>query len=150
MSLVTSILGLFPSFIPGPRLIDGGELQQQANLLFSAQTGIVAAAGGGQANATPLTSALNRVDTIATNSDSVMLPPAVPGQQVTVKNNTANTLAIFGQVSNALNANSVGDTIATSQSNTQQPTATGITLATTLTARFICFTAGQWQEFLTA
>lgn len=148
MSLASSILQLFTSFQPGPRLIDGSDLQTQANFLFSAQTGIIAAARGGQANATPLQAAYNRIDTVATASDSVQLPQAIPGLQVTVKNNTATLLAIFGIPLNPVTG--VGDTIASSQSNTQQPTATGITLATTLTADFICFTAGQWQEVLTA
>ncbi len=148
MSLVSSILQLFTSFQPGPRLIDGSDLQTQANLLFSAQTNITAFAGGGQTNATPLQAALNRVDTVATASDSVQLPQAIPGLRVTVKNNTATLLAIFGIPNNPVTG--VGDTIASSQSNTQQPTATGITLATALTAQFVCFQAGQWQEILTA
>lgn len=145
---IKSMLALFQSFIPGFRQVDGGELQQLAQSLFSVKTGIVAHAGGGQANATPLTAALNRVDTVASASDSVMLPPAIPGARVQVKNNTATLLAIFGVPANA-NNDGAGDTIATSQSNTQQPTATGITLATTLTARFDCYVLGQWQEFLT-
>lgn len=148
MSLVSSILGLFPSFTPGARLVDGGELQQMANELFSTETGIVAGAGGTQALARPLIAAYNRVDTVASASDSVKLPQAIPGRRITITNNTATLLAIFGIPNNPVTG--AGDTIAASNSNTYQPTATGITLATTLTADFICFTAGQWKEFLTA
>src|SRR6266481_6420132 len=118
MSLLSSVLALFPSFVPGNRLIDGGDLQSLANELFAAATGITALAGGGQTGATQLAAALNRVDTCATNSDSVLLPQAIPGRQITVKNNTAQTLAIFGIPSNPVTG--AGDTIATSQSNTQQ------------------------------
>lgn len=152
---VASVVDLFPSFQPGQRLVDGGELLQLVNLLFSAKVGIVAHAGGGQAGAVAdaaaaLSAGWNRVDTVATASDSVALPQAVQGRVVAVNNNTATLLAVFGQASNPLNAAAAGDTIASSASNVQQPTATGITLATTLTAIFVCFTNGQWKEFLTA
>lgn len=148
MSLLSSVLALFPSFVPGNRLVDGGDLASLANELFSARTGIVAHAGGAQTLATPLTASFNRVDTVATASDSVMLPQAIPGRRITVYNNTATLLAVFGQLSNPVTG--VGDTIAASNSNTQQPTGTGITLATTLTADFVCYVAGQWKTILTA
>ena len=106
----------------------------------------MALAGGGQAGATLLVAALNRVDTVASGSDSVMLPQAIPGRQVTVYNNSANTLAVFGIPDNPVTG--AGDTIAARNSNTQQPTATGITIATTLASVFMCYTAGQWKEFL--
>ena len=128
-------------FQPGLALQDGNALQQLVNQEFGVLAGIVALAGGGQAGATQLNAAFNIVETVATASDSVMLPPANVGASCYVYNATAATLAIFGQV---------GDTIATSQSNTQQATATGITQATTLTALYICFKAGQWKQFLTA
>lgn len=148
MALLSSILAMFPSFTPGNRLVDGGDLAQMAAELFSCRTGIAARAGGAQALATPLQAAFNRVDTVATASDSVQLPQAIPGRRITVYNNTATLLAVFGAPSNPVTG--VGDTIASSASNTQQATATGITLATTLTADFVCFVAGQWKEILTA
>lgn len=146
---VSSVAGIFQNFAAGKQLIDGSDLMQLVNALFGVKTGIVAKAGGGQAGATQLTGAINRVDTVVTNSDSVMLPLAIPGAAVKVYNNSANLLAIFGSPSNPNNANA-GDTIAASGSNAQQPTATGITLATTLIAEFDCFVLGQWKQFLTA
>lgn len=143
MSFISSILGLFPSFIPGERLVDGGELQQLASLVFSSQTGITAAAGGGQTNATPVSAAFNRVDTVASANDSIRLPQAIPGLSLKVKNNTATTLAVFGIPNNPVTG--AGDTIAASGSNTQQPTATGTTIATGVTAEIDCYVAGQWQ-----
>lgn len=148
MATPRSIMALFTSFVSGIRMVDGGELQQLANLAYSAKAGIVAKAGGGQALATQLTAANNSVDTCATNSDSVMLPLAIPGAFCKVWNNTGQTLAIFGQPSNPYNANSAGDTIANSTSNTQQATATGITLATAKVAEFTCYTTGQWKQLI--
>lgn len=144
MPLLAAILDLFPSFQPGERLVNGGELQQQANLLFSAKTGITALAGGGQAGATVLGARFNRVDTCVTNSDSVMLPQAVPGRKCYVYNNTGQTLAVFGQAQNPNTG--VGDTVAAFNSNTQQPTATGVTQATTIERPYTCYVAGQWKQ----
>ena len=144
MSDLKDILSIFKSFVPGPRLIDGGELQQFANLEFSVKTGITALAGGGQAGATPLPAAFNRVDTCATNSDSVMLPQAIPGASCTVYNNTGQTLAVFGLVNNQVTG--VGDTIAAIANNTQQPTATGVTQATATQVQYVCYVAGQWKQ----
>ena len=154
MTVLASILAYFPSFFPSNRLIDGGELKQLANMFFNYTTGITALAGGGQAGATQLNQGLNRVDTCATNDDSVMLPFAIPGNQCVVYNNTSSTLSIYGQVANPQNPTTaspqgIGDTIAASTSNTQQATATGITLATAKTAIFYCFVLGQWKEVLT-
>ena len=151
---LASIKAYLQSFIPGPRLIDGGDLNFFANMFFQVTTGITALAGGGQAGATLLNQGLSRVDTCATNSDSVMLPFAIPGNQCVVYNNTGQTLAIFGSPANPQNPSAAspqgqGDTIAASTSNTQQATATGITLATAKTAIFYCFVLGQWKEVLT-
>jgi hypothetical protein len=146
MSLLSSVLALFPSFVPGNRLVDGGDLASLASELFGTSIGLVALAGGGQTGATPLPAAINRVDTCASNSDSVMLPQAIPGRQITVYNNTANTLAVFGIPSNPVTG--AGDTIAARNSNTQQATGTGITIATTLASIFFCYEAGEWKEFL--
>ena len=144
MSTLKDMLSIFQSFIPGPRLIDGGELLQFANNQYSVAIGITALAGGGQAGATPLSAAFNRVDTVATNSDSVALPQAIPGNKVTVYNNTGQTLAVFGQVLNPVTG--VGDTIAAIANNTQQPTATGVTQATAVETTYTCYVAGQWKQ----
>lgn len=144
--MVAQITDLFQSFIPGQRLVDGGDLQTMANLQFSAKSGIVAFAGGGQASATPLTAAVNSVDTVVTNNDSVMLPLAIPGRSVTIINNTGQTLAVFGQVTNPNVTNAPGDTIAASGSNTQQATATGVTQLTAVVGFYNCAIAGQWRQ----
>lgn len=61
----------------------------------SVQNAITAHAGGGQAAATPVTGQINRVTTVVTAADSVLLPPAVHGLQITVINAAANSLNLF-------------------------------------------------------
>jgi hypothetical protein len=144
MSTLKDMLSIFQSFIPGPRLIDGGELLQLANDQYSVATGIIALAGGGQAGATPLPAANNRIDTCATNSDSVMLPQAIPGKKVRVYNNTGQTLAVVGLALNPIT--NVGDTIAPIATNVQAATGTGVTQATAVQTYYTCYVAGQWKQ----
>lgn len=70
----------------------------------SAVTGLTARAGGGQGSATPLTASINRVNTVATIGDSVLLPLAVPGQFVTVMNMGAVAMDVFPTTGDAINA----------------------------------------------
>lgn len=143
---LSAIQDLFKSFTPGRQLIDGSDLQQLSQQLFSYANGIVAHAGGTQAAATNLTAANNEVTVCASDNDSVALPPAIPGSTVYINNNTGHTLAVYGQASNENTG--AGDTIAAHNSNTQQPTATGVTQATTVPGIYKCTTAGQWKQFL--
>lgn len=72
--------------------------------LFPSATGIVALAGGGQAGATPLVSYINTVPTVATNGDSVLLPPSVVGLQVKVINtNATNYMEVFPNGTDTIN-----------------------------------------------
>lgn len=88
---------VFPQpFQPGPRLIDGSDLNRViAADIVSSQDGITAHAGGGQANAFQLVAVVNRVTTVATDGDSVKLPPAIAGSSVVVDNDGANSLAVW-------------------------------------------------------
>lgn len=135
------------STVPGLHLVDGSDIAALVKITTSAKAGIVAFAGGGQTGATQLTSTYNEVDTCVNDNDSMMLPSALPGTAVFVANVTGHTLAVYGQPSNPANA-SAGDTIASHASNTQQPTATGVTQATTVPGWYICTTLGQWKQSL--
>lgn len=65
-------------------------------LIYESTTnGIVAKAGGGASGATLLTSAINRITTVASSGDSVLLPVAIAGAQITIINAGANSLAVF-------------------------------------------------------
>lgn len=77
-------------------------------------TGITAHAGGGQASATALTGAINRVDTVGTAADSVALPaPSAVGQTVIVINNAAaNSMQVFGSGTDTINGVATGTGVA--------------------------------------
>lgn len=125
---------------PGPLLFT---IDSSGHVIQTYANGIVAHAGGGQANALLLTGNNNRIATVATIGDSVLLPPAVPGMRVAVTNGTANSVNVFpssaaqggvvgGDAINALGANAA------------------YALAGAKTAYFICSLLGQWDTILTA
>lgn len=100
--------------------------------------GIVAAAGGGQANAVQLTEGINRIVTVATAADSVKLPQTggAIGETVVVINaaaaNSMNLYPALGEKINALAANAA--------------------FAIPANKTVICFASGggQWHTNLTA
>src|SRR5215469_2004526 len=65
--------GLFPSFQPGPRLVDGSEVRKLANRTTIGRFGV--AGGTDEVTATPLNAHLNEV----TSGSTVSLPAAIPG-----------------------------------------------------------------------
>lgn len=106
----------------------------------SVVTGITAHAGGGQASATALTGAINRVDTVASAADSVALPaPTVVGQEVVVINNAAvNSMQVFGSGTDTING---------------VATATGVAQAAGKIATYVAVTTGAgaaWFRLLSA
>lgn len=101
----------------------------------SANNTITAFAGGGQTSATPLTAAVNRVTTVATQGDSVALPASVAGMEVVVINQGANAMQVFGAGTDTINS------IAT---------ATGISQGIKTVAIYVCTVAGNWDVPITA
>lgn len=73
---------------------------------YSATTGIIAHAGGGQGSATAITTFYNNVTTVATAADSVVLPTAFLGNRIIIKNSGANDLAIFPASGASINGGS--------------------------------------------
>ena len=71
--------------------------------LETSMTGITAKAGGGQAGATQLNAQTNRIDTVTSVNDSVMLPVSVNGLEITVINNTNNMLTVYGSGTDTVN-----------------------------------------------
>lgn len=61
----------------------------------SLTTGITAFAGGGQDDGVVLESTFNNITSVATAGDSVVLPSAVAGLSVTVRNSSVNPAAVF-------------------------------------------------------
>jgi hypothetical protein len=103
---------------------------------YSVTNAITAFAGGGQGSAVLLTTSISRVTTVATAGDSVKLPTALAGLQVTVVNAAAaNAMDVFpntGDVINALAAN------------------TALSVAANKTIIFTCAVNGTWNSLLTA
>lgn len=96
----------------------------------TAQNGIVALAGGGQVGATQLTAQTSRIATVATTGDSVKLPAAIPGLEVTVIHRGANDMQVFGLGNDVIDG---------------QAAATGVSQMYNSTVFYICAVAGSWE-----
>lgn len=101
----------------------------------SVTTGIVARAGGGKASATPITTALAEVATVATAADSVLLPLAKRGLCLFVRNAAANSMQVFGAGTDTINGVATG---------------TGVAQAGGASALYVCLTNGAWVRLLSA
>ena len=97
--------------------------------------GITAFATGGQTSATLLTTALNRVTVVGTAGDSVKLPVAVAGMQITVFNASANSLNVFPNAGDQINSLGTNNSYA---------------LAAGKTATFFSTAATFWHALLSA
>src|SRR5260370_26016464 len=107
---------------------------------YSTQDSITAFAGGGQASGVLITGAQARITTVATAADSVRLPPAVAGMEITLTNDaTANACNVFPS-SQAQGGVSGGDKI----NAVAQNGAFSLTVAAGPTI-FYCFTTGSWR-----
>lgn len=109
---------------------------QQTEVPYTTQDGITAHAGGGQTNAFALTTNWNRITTVATGNDSVILPGAVPGSMIVVANDAAsNSANVYPAVGDAINA-----------LGTNNPFA----LAANKRVIFFCIAPFKWDSVLTA
>lgn len=102
----------------------------------SSANALTAHAGGGQGSALALTKAINRVTTVATAGDSVVLPAALAGRSVVVVNAAAaNAMDCFpasGEVINALAADAALSIVANSS------------------VMFNCAVDGTWNSIVSA
>jgi len=103
---------------------------------YSIQAGITARAGGGQATAVLVTAMQAQVSVCATGGDSIRLPPAQPGMEITIVNNGAASCNCFAS-SQAQGGASGGD----SMNGTQNASAA---IAATSVVIFYCFANGLW------
>jgi hypothetical protein len=95
----------------------------------SATDNITAFAGGGQANAAPLNSEINRVTTVATAGDSVLLPPSKAGLTIFVINGAARPMQVYGFGTDTVDGVATG---------------TGVTQMQGSSTIYSCTTAGAW------
>lgn len=137
ISAAIAAVGQVPLAGGGPALIDQSWVLGLANgQNYSYQYGITAA-GTTQATATQLPAGvyLLEVDTAAA-STGVALPPCIPGTQVVIYNNGAQTMSIYPAVANNP-LTSAQDTI---------NNATSITLASHTQTAGACIKAGVWSS----
>jgi hypothetical protein len=109
-----------------------------------AQDNLTAHAGGGQANGVPITTSLTRVTTVASAGDSLTLPPAIRGMEISVVNDAAtNSMNVFpasaaqGGVAGGDSINALGANAAFAMAAVNSGGA-GPTI-------FYCFTTGTWR-----
>lgn len=135
------------SLQPGPRLIDGSDilailngqtsfsnLSMNAGFFAESSTdNITAKAGGAQLGATLLFTEINRITTVASVGDSVMLPGSQAGFTLMVINSGANAMTVFGN-----NLNGLSDTI------DGVANATGVTQMPGSMVFYTCSTIGSW------
>jgi len=149
MSVFNSMMQYFSSFQPGFREVDGGDCLTLAKLFCSPTTGFTAFAGGGATNAVQLPLGPSRLDVVATNADSVKLPPAIPGAICIVYNGGAANAQVFGQQANQ-GGLAAGDQITINNSVTPAAVATGVVQNTAVMAIYYCFVVGVWKQMISA
>lgn len=148
------------SFLPGFRLLDGTDVNEQlvdkVNDLITAveaapsdisagsiqfndlDLGVTAFAGGGQSKATQLTGQVATITTCATDADSVKLPAGAAGITYAIWNNTAKASQVFGNGTDTING---------------VATATGVSQAAGTKALYLCTSdqpAASWFRILGA
>ncbi len=112
--------------------------------LKSVANGLTAHAGGGQASALVLAAQCNQISTVGTAADSVVLPPAIAGAEISVTNNAAANAANVYPASATQGGVAGGDAINALGVNA------AFSLAANKTALFICNVTGTWAAVLTA
>jgi hypothetical protein len=119
----------------GPQMFDPTLMEGGGGYTYA--TGLVARAGGLRPAATPLPACINHITVCATAADSVALPPAVGGQQITVLNKGIAAMQVFAAVGTTDTINGV---IA----------ATGVSLASGGGETFVSPGPGLWFGILSA
>lgn len=125
------VVSIFTSFIPGFRLIDGGDLEEMAKLLLSAREGIEG--GTSQQDAVPLQTFISQV----VDGNTAVLPPGLPGRYMWVFNDGANPLQVYGASPNPLTG--LADEIDGQIMFTQ---------ASGSVVEYICYAPGMWKAFV--
>jgi hypothetical protein len=131
-------IGIAPPVGSGPALQDGQWLNALAagqNRNF--QNKLVAAAGGTKAAAIQLAAgvAMFGFATVANAGDSALLPAAVAGTIICVRNAGAQTLDLYGKGTDVINGTA---------------TATAYTLTADQAAIFFCVVTGHWSAVKSA
>jgi hypothetical protein len=94
LSLHGRLVGLFRGILKSGDSYIGGESLN--GILETVNAGLTATAGGTQAASQVPTAAINQFTTVATAADGMTLPVAVKGMTITVINDGANAMQVFG------------------------------------------------------
>jgi hypothetical protein len=125
-------------FISSRQLLPGDWANAISDALTSAQA--LTASGTTQADAAIINATNTEVASGSANNAGVKLPAALPGAEINILNNSANTTKVYGAGT---------DTIQTT-GTTYAAAATGVTMATLVSAKYFCIKAGFWQRITTA
>lgn len=129
------VLSVFTSFVPGFRLVDGGDLLTMSRLLFSATEG----AQGGATEQTA--TVLDNYITDAEGGTTFVLPPGIQGRTVRVVNNSSGAIQVYGMSPNPQTG--YIDTIAPADSTTQELM---VTQNSGEASEYWCFAPGLWKQ----
>lgn len=121
---------------PVTGVVDQADIGSALANMNSVSNALTAFATGGQASATALPSAINRVTTVGTGADSVKLPAARAGMRIVVINAAAaNAMNVFPQTGEFINALAVN---------------TALSVVANRTVMFVCAVNGTWNSLVTA
>lgn len=124
-------------YIPSRQLIAGSDFNALNDQLNSYQKLI--AGGASQALAAKIDAANVEIDA-SSAAGFVQLPVSYPGAEVDILNNSLNTTTVVG----------LGTDVVQTTGTTYAAAATGVTMATLVSARFKCVKAGFWQRNINA
>jgi hypothetical protein len=119
----------FECVAPGIWFADGIGQGAMGSISTIVSQGNITGGGTSQGTATPITQALANVATSGASPAGVTLPAAKAGAQITIGNNSGNTITVYGNGSDTINGNAGS---------------TGVTQATALVTLYICATNGNW------
>jgi len=122
-------------FTSSRQLIPGDRVNAITDMLTSFAGAIIALAGGGFAGAPTINAAFNEITVAATGGDSVALPSAQVGLAITITNSGAQSVNVFPQPTDIINAGAAGAAIA---------------LAAAATADYVCTKTGVWKRYASA
>lgn len=118
-------------FDTGFRMIDGSVLNAAFAFFGSSENSIVAV-GTTQATAWLLRAAINVLGTVAANT-GVKLPPPTPGLVVTVFNDGASTVKVYGNTTDTIDGTAG---------------ATGVSLSAAARCQYFCTDTTKWESAL--
>lgn len=113
----------------------GVQSHRAQGILGTIATGLAAAGVSSQANSTALTSAVNKVDTVAATTAGVRLPQASLHDEVIVRNNQGtNSMLVYPPTGGKINGGSTNASVTHA-------------VNTTLTYKCVSEDGLQWQSF---